>query len=834
MKKRTSHAGSRPAIPNSGHTSHPPAAKPASVELRRSGKADMAWAAITYLVATLTLAHQALLGRFLVTPVSDQYIGGFPVREFAAAWERAGKGVPLWNPYIFGGMPYVASMNGDMFYPTALLRVLLPTDVGMTWGMVIHVFLAGFFMYCFLRAAHLDFMPALIGGLAYMLAGNIAGLVSPGHDGKLFVAALLPLVLLLLHRGVRDGRAWAWPVLSVVVLLAVLSPHPQALQYFLLVAGAYALFIAFSPSELGDRLPGRTVAKRLALATGAVALGMLGGAIQYLPLLEYTPWSPRAGGKGWEHAVSYSMPPEEMVNFYLPQFSGILQRYWGRNGIHLHSEYLGAAVLVLLGLAFTGHADRARRRFVWFWTGALVVSTLWALGGFTPFFHIVYALVPGTKYFRAPSVMLFVVSFCVALLAAVGAERALKGRVSTRYGIVWLGVGLAIALLASTGGLTNLAMSLADPRMADRVEPNQSDLVVGAWRSFVVVAAIVALLLARTRGALTASKAGWAIAVVIALDLWSVERLYWRFSPSASTLYASDPAIEYLKKLPQPGRVVPIASAALTSTIRDPYLGHGDGQADGLMVHRVRSVVGYHGNELGRYEELTGWQIDWPDRLGNANLRRLTNLRYLYTNSAQAPMEGLRLVVGPVRNVAGNTIYLYELPDESPAAWLVPIAVKAPDADVLPTLLNPGFDVRRAALFAPDANVPTLPIPPALPEQLNIGVRVERWDPGHIALTLDQPAPANAALVVSENYYPGWHAAVDGKPAPIGRADYVLMGVTLPTGARSVELTFTSAAYTKGKTITLLCLAVAVVWLIIGVITERRAKLEAETGDGVV
>lgn len=766
----------------------------------------MAWAAVTYLVATLTLAHQALLGRFLVTPVSDQYIGGFPVREFAAAWERAGKGVPLWNPYIFGGMPYVASMNGDMFYPTALLRVLLPTDVGMTWGMVIHVFLAGLFMYSFLRAVNLDFMPALIGGLAYMLAGNIAGLVSPGHDGKLFVAALLPLALLLLHRGMRDGRTWAWPVLSVVVLLAVLSPHPQALQYFLLVAGAYALFVAFSPSEHGDRLPGRAIATRLGLATCAVALGVLGGAIQYLPLLEYTPWSPRAGGKGWEHAVSYSMPPEEMVNFYLPQFSGILQRYWGRNGIHLHSEYLGAAVLVLLGLAFTGHVDRARRRFVWFWTGALIVSTLWALGGFTPFFHIVYAIVPGTKYFRAPSVMLFVVSFCVALLAAVGAERALKGRVSTRYGIVWLGVGLAVALLASTGGLTNLAMSLADPRMADRVEPNRTDLLIGAWRSFVVVAAMVVLLLALARGRLSAGKAGWAIALVIALDLWSVERLYWRFSPSASTLYASDPAIEYLKKLPQPGRVAPLATAPVTGITRDPYLGHGDGQADGLMVHRVRSVVGYHGNELGRYEELTGWQIDWPDRVGNTNLRRLTNLRYLYTNSPQSA-EGLRLVVGPVRNVAGNTIYLYELPDESPAAWVVPIAVKAPDENVLPTLLDPRFDVRRAALFAPDANVPSLPVPPALPEPLTIDVRVDRWEPGHIALTLDQPAPGNAGLVVSENYYPGWRAAVDGKPASIGRVDYVLMGVALPAGARSVDLTFTSAAYSKGKTVTLMCIA---------------------------
>ena len=75
---------------------------------------------------------------------------------------------------------------------------------------------------------------------------------------------------------------------------------------------------------------------------------MLGGAVQFWPVLEYTPWSPRAGGKGWEHAISYSMPPEELVNTYLPQFSGILDNYTGRNGIHFHSEYIGAAVLVFI------------------------------------------------------------------------------------------------------------------------------------------------------------------------------------------------------------------------------------------------------------------------------------------------------------------------------------------------------------------------------------------------------------------------------------------------------------------------------------------------------
>ena len=230
-------------------------------------------------------------------------------------------------------MPYVAAMHGDIFYPTFLLRMILPTDVAMTWGFIIHVFLAGLFTYVFLRSLGLGFFGALVGGLAYMMSGNVAGLVSPGHDGKLFVSALLPLSLFFVVRGVRDGRQWAWGALAITVGLGVLSPHPQLLQYMLLVAGSLGLFLAFADTGSG-KLPRATALRRLAAAAIAVVLGGAMGAIQYLPVREYVPWSPRALGKPWELATSYSMPPEEMVNFWVPQFSGVLDHYWGDN---LHS-----------------------------------------------------------------------------------------------------------------------------------------------------------------------------------------------------------------------------------------------------------------------------------------------------------------------------------------------------------------------------------------------------------------------------------------------------------------------------------------------------------------
>src|SRR5688500_20311518 len=123
-----------------------------------------AWVVGIYTFAALSLGWPALLGQFLARPQSDQWLAGYAFREFAASSLREGNGFPLWNPYLFGGMPYVAAMHGDIFYPTFLLRMVLPTDIAMTWGFVIHVFLAGLFTFMFLRACGFSFFGSLFGG----------------------------------------------------------------------------------------------------------------------------------------------------------------------------------------------------------------------------------------------------------------------------------------------------------------------------------------------------------------------------------------------------------------------------------------------------------------------------------------------------------------------------------------------------------------------------------------------------------------------------------------------------------------------------------------------
>ncbi|MBX3175671.1 MAG: hypothetical protein KF709_14785 [Gemmatimonadaceae bacterium] len=787
-----------------------------------------AWATLACVLAALTLAHPALGGAFLVNPVSDQYIAGYPFREFAAASLRAGEGIPQWNPYLMGGMPYIAAMHGDIFYPTFLLRMILPTDVAMTWGMILHLMLAGVAGYAFLRAIGVSFAAALVGGIAYMMSGQVASLVSPGHDGKLFVSALLPVTMLVLTWGIRDGRRFAWGLLAIIVGLGVLSPHPQLLQYLLLASGAWALMLAFGGvgataaggtggrgGSDGSVLPRGEAVKRLGFALAAVALGMLMGAVQYLPVMEYVDWSPRAGGRDYSYATSFSMPIEELFNTYLPQFTGILDNYWGRNGIHFHSEYIGAGVLFLAAASFLrGTSDASRRKLLWFFTGLLVVSMLWALGGNTPFYRIVYALVPGSKYFRAPSTIFFLTTFAAAVLAAFGTERLLKAEIPRLWLGVGAGIGAGIALLATVGVFQQMAMTIALPQQVDSVDANTSAVVMGAWRSLLFLGATIAIAYGVGTRKLTPTLAGWLLAAVTVADLWSIERLYWKFMPPANVIYASDPAIEHIKAESEPVRVatLPFDNGAV---YHDPNLA-----LDGLMVHGVRIVTGYHGNELGRYQLLKGSDQGYR-QMGNPTFWGLMNIKYLYTNVADLGLEGAKTPVGPIRTAAGTQVWLHELPGEHPFAWVAPVIAKFTDEQVLEALRVPTFPYQSVALLPNESSTPAVPLT-SLPQPTGIKTRTTGYKPGAFTVELETPAPSGSALVVSENFYPGWTAVVDGQPATAERADLSLMAVALPEGARKVEFRFDSPPYHTGRGITLAVLGLALAMLGAGAVVDRK------------
>ena len=658
-------------------------------------------------------------------------------------------------------------MVTSSYPPTLLLRLLLRMDLAVTWAFILHVILAGWFAYLWLRASGLGFAAAGIGGLAYELGGPIASFVSPGHDGKLYVSALLPLALCFILLAIRDGRRWCWPALALTVGCAALAPHPQIFEYFLLTAAARTLFFIAAPlrSAAPDGVPDGAPAtvpasraarirptiragirsvpgRRLCATLAAVVLGLVMSAVQFLPVAQFVAWSPRGnrstGAGSYSYATQFSMPFEDLPNVYLPQFSGMLERYWGGLGSHWFSEYLGASVLVLAGAALVA-ATNGRRRTVHFWLGTAIVATLWSLGRYTPFYHLVYAIVPGTPFFRVPAAAFVIVGLAIAALAGEGVACVLRRGVRVRYVLGWLAVAgvLAVPAVIRTVAHTTAQIFGASwtPGSADA---NAGPLAMGALRCLVIVGLMGAILAIRRDDKLSYRAAAAAIALVVAADLWSIARAYWFFLPPAAQAFASDAAIDTLRAQTEPVRVLawPLGHPHIRA---DPEIA-----GDGLMIHHIRQVLGYHGNGIKRYDDLS-WTTDGTQPLFTPHFWQLLNVGFLLTDTAKLSFPGTTRIAGPIPAVEAY-IYLYRLAGDHPAAWLTAAARSLPDTFARLGVIDQHFDLRRLALLDSAAHAtPPDSIGPAPAAQ----VVADLYEPGNLRFHLSSPAPPGTTLVVS-------------------------------------------------------------------------------------
>lgn len=754
-------------------------------------------------LAALTLLWPLLTGQILFGGGrSDMFIAGYSFRLFGAEQFRATGAIPQWNPYLFGGLPYIAAMHGDIFYPTAWLRWIMPVDLAITWGMALHFVIAGWFTFSFARALRLSWTAAITAGVAYELSGIVASQMSPGHDGKLFVSALTPLAFWVLLLAIRGGRTWAFGLFSMVVALLVLG-HYQMCYFLMLALGLWTLYLAFWDSE---RRPEARPWLSVALAGLAVGIGIGIAGLQVLPFLEYIPFSPRAAGgpsTGWEWVNSYAMPPSEIFTTLLPQFNGVLDHYWGGNPIKFHTEYLGVLPLALACLAW---GDASRRRLVIALIVGAVVFQFIAFAGHTPFYRPFYEFLPMLKKMRAVGMVFFLVAFPVALLAGIGLERVLAGEVPVRRLLFVFGGFAVFALLGVAGILQIMAEGLAIPERMAAVQANAPDLRAGAIRLLLFVVLGGGALLGTAAGRVRGAGAALLLLVALTADLWSIDRLFYTFSPRAGVLFRDDEITARLKSETAPFRVLN---------------GQGTYPQSTLMAYRIATPLGYHGNELQTYDELGGKDKGW-ESVFSPNFIDLLAVRFLVLQEEHA-IPGFHKLIGPITSTFGDPAVLYER-DTIPAyARVVASAAKAPEPQVAATVLDPRFPPASLALYADTSSVVLQPLVQPFPSSA-VTATVKDYAPGAIRIALSGSNPAPSFLVVSENWYPDWKATVDGQPAAVHRADHTLLSVVVPPGAHEVLLRFESAAYARGKMVSLFSLLLALALTAVPVLRSRRAS----------
>jgi len=156
-----------------------------------------------------------------------------------------------------------------------------------------------------------------------------------------------------------------------------------------------------------------------------------------------------------------------------------------------------------------------------------------------------------------------------------------------------------------------------------------------------------------------------------------------------------------------------------------------------------------------------------------------------------------------------------------PYARVVPAAAKLAADRIVPTLLDPRLALDRVVLLPEDApvNPPKLD---SLPPAMAARATVSAWEPGAMTVRLDPAPEHDAYVVVAENWYPDWHATVDGRPAQVLRGQQTLITVPVPRGAREVRLWFASASYGRGKLVTFASLGVVALWLFAPLALRRR------------
>jgi hypothetical protein len=741
-------------------------------------------AACLLVVAVLAPYHQILTGRAIPIPddisVSDLADGEFPGRVEAARLVLAGE-LPVWTPRLYTGFP----MGPDPL--SLLLFVALPPALALGWLIAFLLVVAAIGTYLLARHLGASRSGAFLAGFAYAWSGFFVCQLR--HLGVIGTVAYFPLALFCLEKAGAGGvgvaraaevsarRRLAWLVaFGAVFGIQVLAGFPQSAYISALVYAALVVARAYRLLARDHRgIPARrrfAPAATLALgALAAVTAGALVGMVTVLPLWELGSVSDRSGAGGWQWATHFAYWPPNVLTFFVPYFNGDISNvtYTGNSIFWEDYGYVGLAT-VLLALLIAGVRVRdfvsgrsaasdldARRKehdfVVAFWALAAVVGFGLVLGPALPLYRLAFELVPGLATFRFPTRFLFVVELGIALLG---------------------GLGLTFV-----------------QRLVARRTPAERRRLVAALVGLVVVSATVADLVYNNQRQNPLADAG-----------------RWLATPATASI---------IRRSGEPGRVfAPGSRQRHLEVFRDSrgwsgdlrlYYSHREFlQPDSNLLHGIATLDGYAGiaprwtvdligdhNRFGLIDRLyrvdaTGLRtspgfFDWLEAL---------SVRWIIVrgtvDSDRAQLAG-----------AAEGARVYRLPGALPRARIVQRARIVASMDEVRRLTAAGqFDPRREVLLHdPAAARIVASLDRAAVDGEAAGsarIVVDRATD----VVIEANAPRGGLLVLADTFYPGWQATVDGREAPILRANVVQRAVALTPGTHRVVFTFRPRVVTVG------------------------------------
>ncbi|MGC8880400.1 MAG: YfhO family protein, partial [Anaerolineae bacterium] len=557
----------------------------------------------------------------------------------------------------------------------------------------------------------------------------------------------------------RDGSRRGPLLLAGVAWgIALLAGHPQSAMLVGYTFTFYLAFIALACSRYrGGNRALRHDALRVAAAWAFVMIAGLGlTAVAWLPAWEYMRLSVRSSGVYDRMAGGFP-------------FYDVLQLLFPGSVSHYSPLYVG--ILPLLFAIWGVLSAHAYRRETVFWGVLALGALLLSFGGETFLYTPFYLFVPGFGIFRGQERLAFVFSLALAVLAGYGFaqyaqcgkhENASRARFAAM--VRWLLVGgIALVLLFFIG---HNATGWQDEH------PFRALLAQSVWLVILLGLASGLLHLYAASQPSRAVLGGIGLGALIVLDLFTAN---WQINvhpspPEAQT--ATPTAVEVIRADAQPGAVFRVYNEYRL------YENYG-------VPFEMEDTWGASPLRLTRYDALYR-------TLRMERVWQLLNVHYVITwrQELYAPSQII------YQETAGkDTTYVHRLESPAPRAWLVYHVEEVADEETLARLDDRALDPMQVALLPP-GSAPALH-PPADGQGGEVAIHART--PGSIAL--DVRTPVDGLLVVSEIYYPGWHAYLDGQPVDILPVNYILRGVVVPAGQHRVEVVFRPLSFMAGAAI---------------------------------
>jgi hypothetical protein len=751
------------------------------------------------------------------------------IREFK---EKTGEN-SLWTNSMFGGMPayQIGSSNPNNWtsYIFSALTYLFSYDrypITSLWWLMTCIFLL---------MVVLDINVWVAGALAVgygFSTYNIIG-IEAGHANKIWTLMYAPLILAGIELVFRRRLLSGITLTALGLAINIYANHIQITYYMFIAVLIWMLarlFFAFREKALKD------FATASSFLLIAAIIGISVNASNLWTTYEYGKESTRGGSElSFEEGASekglsygyvfdeYSYGRSEVLTFLIPNYSGGasamdlpkdsevakltrqtkgMPTYWGPQRYVAGPYYLGAIICFLMVFGILATKNSATK--IWLIILSFLAVSL-SMGKNSLFLSdLFYNYFPLYQKFRVPTIITGIIQMCFILLAGLGINELISNKenpvLAKKLHLSFLisgGICLLLALLGpafmdfTSENDKNIPISDPDFRQrffealyADRASLMTKD----AFRSFIFIGLTYLTLLGFCRKKLSLLVSSGLIATLLLADLWPVNKRYmnpgtYRNKKTEATNFVPSNADKIILQDQDPDyRVLNLSVSPFN---------------DATTSYFHKSVGGYHGAKLRRYQDLIAYGI-------SGEAESIKNL--LRTQPDPIKMDSLQKFHLPVLNLL-NTKYIILNPEGMPLpneharghAWFANEIRWAENADEeilsVTRLNNLSAAVIRQTLKDETTGL-------ELPQNSSGTIRLKSYAPNHLVYESES---ANEELAVfSEIYYPyGWKATIDGKEADHFRCNYVLRCMRVPAGKHVIEYSFQPESYIKGEKISL-------------------------------